>query len=185
MPPVHHYLTMTMCTVALEVQLEMKLLIAVDDSIFSQAAIDHVTSHGWPEGSEFRLLNVVDTQPFHQIQELGMHADAELKKRLVEKETSMLEGVASNMQSKLGPSILVGTEVKEGHVADTILETAKQFGADVIVLGSHSRTGVERLFLGSVAESVMLKAHCSVDIIKIPAAPEPPKEPFHRCTVLY
>ena len=47
-----------------------------------------------------------------------------------------------------------------------ILDEAKAWGADLIVLGSHGRHGWDRLLMGSVAESVALHAHCSVEVIR-------------------
>jgi len=47
-----------------------------------------------------------------------------------------------------------------------ILDVAKAWGVDLIVLGSHGRHGWDRLLMGSVAESVALHAHCSVEVIR-------------------
>jgi nucleotide-binding universal stress UspA family protein len=47
-----------------------------------------------------------------------------------------------------------------------IIDLAKSWTADLIVMGSHGRTGVSRLFLGSVAEDVLKDAPCSVEIVK-------------------
>jgi nucleotide-binding universal stress UspA family protein len=60
------------------------------------------------------------------------------------------------------PSLAVTAEIKTGVPADVILETAEAIGADLIVVGTHGRHGVERLLLGSVAERVSRKARCSV-----------------------
>jgi nucleotide-binding universal stress UspA family protein len=53
-----------------------------------------------------------------------------------------------------------------GNARVLILDQAKEWGADLIVLGSHGRRGVERLMLGSVSESVAIYAHCSVEVIR-------------------
>jgi nucleotide-binding universal stress UspA family protein len=47
-----------------------------------------------------------------------------------------------------------------------ILDEAKAWGADLIVLGSHGRHGLDRLLMGSVSESVALYAHCSVEVVR-------------------
>ena len=49
-----------------------------------------------------------------------------------------------------------------GKPADQILHLARELGADLIVIGSHGLTGIERLVLGSVSERVMREAHCAV-----------------------
>jgi nucleotide-binding universal stress UspA family protein len=50
-----------------------------------------------------------------------------------------------------------------------ILDEAKEWEADLIVVGSHGRRGLDRLLLGSVSEAVAMHAHCSVDVIRQPA----------------
>jgi len=53
-----------------------------------------------------------------------------------------------------------------GDARQVILEEAKDWGADLIVLGSHGYHGIDRLMLGSVSESVAMHAHCSVEVIR-------------------
>jgi len=54
----------------------------------------------------------------------------------------------------------------EGEPRTEILDKAKTWGANLIVLGSHGRQGWDRLMMGSVAESVAFHAHCSVEVIR-------------------
>ena len=58
--------------------------------------------------------------------------------------------------------------LKEGDAGTEILRTAKEISSDVIVMGTHGRTGLGRLFMGSVAEAVSRKAHCPVLTVKHP-----------------
>src|SRR5215469_12445878 len=53
-----------------------------------------------------------------------------------------------------------------GYPKASILDEAKEWGADLIVMGSHGRHGLKRLLLGSVAEAVALHSSCSVEVIK-------------------
>jgi nucleotide-binding universal stress UspA family protein len=70
----------------------------------------------------------------------------------------------SNTQRK-APLTLTGEAVM-GHTAETIIETAKKWRADLIVLGSHSRHGFTRFLLGSVSHAVASYAPCSVEIVR-------------------
>lgn len=74
------------------------------------------------------------------------------------------------------PSIAVRHALREGDAAAEIVKYAADMGADVIVLGTHGRTGVDRLVLGSVAERVVRDAPCSVLVVKLPkgGAGQPP-----------
>jgi nucleotide-binding universal stress UspA family protein len=62
--------------------------------------------------------------------------------------------------------------VREGDPRSVIVDEAEEWGADMIVLGSHGYTGLKRLLLGSVAQSVAAHAHCSVEIVRRKAAGE-------------
>jgi nucleotide-binding universal stress UspA family protein len=56
----------------------------------------------------------------------------------------------------------------EGDAADEILRTADKEGCDLIVMGTHGRSGLDRLLAGSVAESVMRRAKCPVLTVRTP-----------------
>jgi nucleotide-binding universal stress UspA family protein len=56
----------------------------------------------------------------------------------------------------------------EGDPATEIVSYARDSGTDLIVMGTHGRTGLERLLMGSVAEKVMREASCSVLVVKLP-----------------
>ena len=66
------------------------------------------------------------------------------------------------------PNIPVHHVFLEGDPAGEITRYAADAGIDVIVLGTHGRTGVDRLLMGSVAEKVMRDAPCSVLVVKLP-----------------
>ena len=55
---------------------------------------------------------------------------------------------------------------QEGDPRATILDDAKSWGADLIILGSHGRHGLDRIVLGSVAEAVAAHSHCSVQVVR-------------------
>jgi nucleotide-binding universal stress UspA family protein len=73
------------------------------------------------------------------------------------------------------PDLLIEPCLAEGDVASEILRVARDVNCDVIVLGTHGRTGAGRLLMGSVAEQVMRKAPCPVLTAKMPR-PEPASE---------
>ncbi len=67
---------------------------------------------------------------------------------------------------------------EEGEPAEQILRVAHEVGADLIVMGTHGRTGITRLLMGSVAEQVVRKAPCPVLTVKTPfTVPITPAEP--------
>jgi len=64
--------------------------------------------------------------------------------------------------------INVSTAIAQGNPKSIILDEAKVWGADLIVLGSHGRKGLERFLVGSVSDAVLRHAHCSVEIVRLP-----------------
>ncbi len=146
----------------------MKVLIAVEESKCSQRALESVMERSWPEESQFRIVNVFEPIPAYgeaiyspRAAEAMMAAEDELlkikKKNLKDTVTKLKEHVSD---------CPVSGAVLTGDVRNSILEEAKTWGADLIVLGSHGRKGLSKLFLGSVAEGVAGHADCSVEIVK-------------------
>jgi nucleotide-binding universal stress UspA family protein len=74
------------------------------------------------------------------------------------------------------PNVPVEYQLAEGDAASEILRIAKECKADVIVLGTHGRSGISRLLMGSVAETVLRRAPCPVLTVKAPLAEEEPEE---------
>jgi nucleotide-binding universal stress UspA family protein len=70
----------------------------------------------------------------------------------------------------LNPRIPVEHVLLDGNPADEIIRYATDSRTNLIVLGTHGRTGLERLLMGSVAEKVLRGAPCSVLVVKMPKA---------------
>jgi len=74
--------------------------------------------------------------------------------------------IAANQQlhglSASDPNVRLERVLRDGPAPGTILEVADEFGADLIVMGTHGRTGLSRMLMGSVAEMVMRRARCPV-----------------------
>jgi nucleotide-binding universal stress UspA family protein len=63
--------------------------------------------------------------------------------------------------------IKVDIDVRVGRPEEAIVESAKDHGADLIIMGSHGKTGLERLLVGSVSERVIGSAECPVLVVKL------------------
>jgi nucleotide-binding universal stress UspA family protein len=93
-------------------------------------------------------------------------------------------GDKSHWQSQLeqvrptNPQISVSHVLLEGDPAAEIARFAADAAIDVIVIGTHGRTGVDRLVMGSVAERVMREAPCSVLVVKLPKGTGGAEEPI-------
>ncbi len=149
----------------------MRILLAIDFSACSHAALDSVLSRPWPENSSFKLLHVLE--PFDPIEpDPNTHSDswqamiAKARSNQRIKAEQALESAKTCLEDK-NKSCDVSTLVCESQIADeTIIATARDWSADLVILGSHSRRGLQKLLLGSTSNAVLLKAPCSVEIIK-------------------
>jgi nucleotide-binding universal stress UspA family protein len=83
-----------------------------------------------------------------------------------EERTALLKRL--NQVQPPAPAVAVEHRLEQGDPATGILQVAQEAGCDLIVMGTHGRTGLGRLLLGSVAEQVLRKAPCPVLTVKTP-----------------
>jgi nucleotide-binding universal stress UspA family protein len=143
---------------------KMKILLATDGSLCSEAAARSVASRPWPAGSEVKVLNAFRSAV------AGLEAwfnTPEAIARLQEEDLSKGDAATLAAQKLLEASALTTSRtVLMGDPKAIIIDDAKNWGADLIAVGSHGRRGVTRMLLGSVAEAVAMHAHCSVEVIR-------------------
>lgn len=148
----------------------MRILLAVDESDYSTAAAQAMASRSWPAESEFRVMSVVDLAPsFLQaafepafVDPAGMQ---EIRELAVQKAQSSIAG-AREILAKAGLQTSEYLSVLLEEPKKAILDQAKEWNPDLIVVGSHGRRGFQRFMLGSVSEAVAMHAHCSVEIVR-------------------
>jgi nucleotide-binding universal stress UspA family protein len=149
----------------------VKILLAIDGSKFSEAAVRAVTERTRPQDTEIRVLHVVEPPSLLVAREMGGY-DPSLE-AVWEAETkqaeALVEKVANDLRSK---GLRVTTMVEQGEPKSQIIEAASNWRADLIVVGSHGRKGLEHFLLGSVSDAVARHAPCSVEIVRIPQRQE-------------
>ena len=143
----------------------MKILLAVDSSEYSAAASKEVAKRPWPPRSTIRVLSVVEpiTPPAAELWYDGRgsleRATQEMRKHTIE----LTKTTAAELRRN---GLKIESGVREGHPQTAIVDEARKWRADLIVLGSHGHTGLKRLLLGSVVSSVVSHAPCSVEVIR-------------------
>lgn len=143
----------------------MKILLAVDDSPYSEAAIEAVASRPWPPGTIIRLLSAVE-HIVPPAAELWYDAGGSLE-RARQELTSHYEKLITRAADQLrAKGMTVETVVRDGDPRSVIVDEAEDWSTDLIVVGSHGRTGLTRWLLGSVAQSVVSHAPCSVEVVR-------------------
>lgn len=145
----------------------MKVLIAADESEFSRSALNSVLERPWPAQTEFLILSVVPyIPPAYGDWQLGYaHSAREAQSALNTLHLDTVSEYESRLRQTFTDSKIEG-KVVTGSIRDCIVDEAESWEADLIVMGSHGRTGMSRFLLGSVAESVLGRSPCSVEIIR-------------------
>ena len=140
----------------------MKILLAADGSNCSNAAAQNIAKLFRPLDNEVRVLTVVEpvtTAPMPQMSP-GYYPELEDQKR----EAKAFVEHTAKMLADAG--FKVSTLVLTGDAKTTILDEAAEWGADLIVVGSHGHKGIGRFLLSSVPEAVARHATCSVEIVR-------------------
>lgn len=148
----------------------MRVLLAVDESDFSTAAARAIAARPWPQGTEVRVMSAVDLAPsFLQsafeppfVDTKGME---ELRQQAVERaQNCIMEARTILSDAGLQTSEYLSVLLEDPKKA--ILDEAKNWNAELIVVGSHGRRGFQRFMLGSVSEAVAMHATCTVEIVR-------------------
>ena len=146
----------------------MKILLAIDDSKFSQAAIEALVAQAKPKETEVRVLHVIEPLPVYSDgQAWGYGPESAPVSQEEHREAEEL--VARASQTLRDAGFTVTTAIGEGNPKVVIIDSASEWPADLIVVGSHGRKGLERFLIGSVSDAVARHARCSVQIVRVPS----------------
>jgi nucleotide-binding universal stress UspA family protein len=153
----------------------VKILAGVDDSANSRAALDFIRRAAWPAGTEVIVLSVAVPQvAAYSMMDAGA---ASYLKEIQETLVHRHREIASRAEHELRQAgLAVRAQVARGDPRDVLVRTAEAERADLLVVGSHGRSGLAKLLMGSVANHVVTHAPCSVLVVKIPPAQEPARE---------
>ena len=146
----------------------MKVLLAVDGSACSAAAVKEVARRPWPVGTTINVLAALEPYMFPGTETWVMpesYYEASEKAEREKAQTAANEAAALLRRAQ-GSACEVIATVHEGHAPAVILDEAEKWGADLIVVGSHGYRGFQRFLLGSVSHAVATHAKCSVEIVR-------------------
>jgi len=145
----------------------VRLLIGVDNSADSNAAVEAVCNRHWPRGAEVGLLAVVDT-----VMPLTSNPSEPSATKWIEvadesnwnQVREIFEPAAQSIRrAGLHAEVLI----RRGDPTDEILDEANTWGADCIFVGARGTRGIDRLLLGSVSSAVSSRAQCSVEVVRM------------------
>ena len=135
----------------------MRILLATDGSDASLAAAQAVAETTWPEHAEVKVVSVVNAM-IYSLEEIGLFRDRRTERAH--------RAIGDAVEVLRVAQLKISGEVIAGEAARQIIDRAKNWGADLIVVGTHERRGLKRLLLGSTSAAVARRAHCSVKVIR-------------------
>ena len=137
------------------------ILVPIDFSATSDAALHYAVTLARRFRASLHLLHVVDDAFVGGAfgSEIYIASVPAMQASLIDEAARKLSGVLSKVERA---SIAAGMEVRVGRPADVICEAAEEHACDLIVMGTHGRTGMAHLLLGSVAEKMVRAAPCPV-----------------------
>jgi nucleotide-binding universal stress UspA family protein len=152
----------------------MKILLAIDGSPCSEAAVEEVSRRPWPEGSTIKVLTTFElpTPPTPEGWALPANYFAEMDAALRQQAENVIKRAITKLKPKLNQTISLDGKILPGPASNVILDEAENWGADLIVVGSHGYRAWERFLLGSVSQSVVSHAKCSVEVVRCKRADE-------------
>lgn len=145
----------------------MRILLALDGSLSSKAALEEICRRPWPQWSEVRIVTVLSPIEFMILREESRPLEIGDKSSRQQgwDAVNYLESAEEELKRR-APDLRITAALLEGRPKEVILAEAGRWGADLIVLGAHGYGTIMNLPLGSVAFAVLLNATCSVEIVR-------------------
>ena len=151
----------------------MRILLGTDGSEFSSKAASSLANRPWPRGSLVRVISVQEllvpeavaaaSLQYSVYSERSMDEVSDLSRK---RATNAVAEASAILRS--GHLAICDTRQDEpvGDPRTILVEEAKSWDADLIVIGSHGKSGFDPRLLGSVSESIAMHANCSVEVIR-------------------
>ena len=147
-----------------------KILVPIDGSETSKKAAEQAISMGKTFGSEVTFFTVVEVNSDYVYSDLGGMISSDyvtLSESLVKLKMERDRGMLTNVVQQLDcTGVKTTTKIVQGDAREQIVKLAKDDGYDLIVMGHRGLNPIRRIFIGSVAKSVIEDADCNILIVK-------------------
>ncbi len=153
-----------------------RILLPLDGSKLAECVLAHLVAIAGVSDSDVRLLRVLEPSLGSMRMQLIDPVDWQIRKA---EAVSYLGGLAARLQDA---DLHVSTEIREGKPAEQIIESARSWSADLILMSSHGQSGLSPWNVSSVVQHVILHSHCSVMIVRayLPAGAEMTGLKYHK-----
>jgi nucleotide-binding universal stress UspA family protein len=143
----------------------MKILVSTDGSDFSRAAVEKCCQViAAPARTAIKVVAVYEV-----VEPIDISISPEFSRELETAAREKAEGHAAEAAARVRahyPEIELATQVSSGPPDKVLIETAREWKADLIVIGSHGRGFWQRMLLGSITDSLVHHAPCSVLVVR-------------------
>ena len=146
----------------------MKILLAVDGSAYSDAAIETVAQRPWPNGTEIKVITAVEMPTVIGMEPWATSADyfEQLEMAIRGAAKEVIDRALGKLNANPNKSLKISSEIIQGPPRQVIVEEADHWNADMIIMGSRGLGAWNRLLLGSVSSGVIHHAKCSVEVVR-------------------
>ena len=146
-------------------QKPVRILIGIDGSVGSAAAVSAVWMRNWPPGSEAKIVVAIDAAVSTA---LPVAAAMQFERAYRDSHEWLRHAVHRTAEELRESGLDAAPLVCEGSPKRVLVEEAERWGADCIFLGAKGMSGIERFLVGSVSAAVAARAHCSVEVVRQP-----------------
>lgn len=147
----------------------MKILFATDGTKYSECALEIIGKFNFSAADELKIITVADMAVPMVVDVYAGYLPSTIEIEQASRENA--QKIVSNTKEKIqtlfpDSTFNLTTEILIGSPENKIIEAANQMKADLIIVGSHGYNRLERILLGSVSDSIVHHAPCSVMVIR-------------------
>jgi nucleotide-binding universal stress UspA family protein len=154
-----------------------RILVPIDFSPSSRVALEYATWLAGRLSASVEVLHVWESGGYVGPEALALLPVAAGQPGWEQTRADVEREVQRFLQASQVKPLSVGVWVEPGEPTEAILAAVKTTGANLIVMGTHGRTGLSRVLLGSVAEAVLRRASCPVLTVRVPQPITTPPAP--------
>jgi nucleotide-binding universal stress UspA family protein len=140
----------------------VQLIVGVDGSPDSDAAVRAITARHWPKGSEVCVVSGMIVPPPMASEQLVF----QIEKWIADEKTRVAEAVEAAVRKLQGIGLATSSVVREEDPKSLLCAEAESRDADCIFVGTSGMGRIERTLIGSTSSAVAMRAHCSVEVVR-------------------
>ncbi len=139
-----------------------RIVVPIDLSDCAESVVEHALRVAKPLGAALHLVHAIERPAGLSRKVLVEGDDGEMKSLDISLHDAAANRLPRYVRQAREAGVEADSRIVEGAPAQVVLQLAKELPADLIVMGTHGRTGLQRLVVGSVAESVLRRADVPV-----------------------